>query len=402
MSDRLYKRGDVWWCWYYDPNGSRVRRSTRCRDQRAAEQVLRRLERIATAPDGDTTHVDHSVEEALTYMLASGLRDNAAGSAKFFEVKAGHVLRLLGDRNVPALTSDDLCGYVDTRVDDEGAARETVRKELSVLRKALTIAVARKLCAPGVVVLIPKVQSDYTPRTTHLTEEEFARLLAELTPRRQIWILLAVYLGMRRAEIEARTWDELTPDRTWIHARGTKTAGADRMLPVPLPLRRVLATIDNQKGRLVAPWSGVCWALMWACKRARVPRVTPNDLRRTFASWHVQRGTPLKVVAQLLGHSSTRMVDLVYGHVSDRHLAAAAATLPDVTGDRDNGVREKSGRGGKGGERGNPAPPDLPGNAGGVVPKGGIEPPTRGFSILNRRREKTTIRSVSARRKRAL
>ncbi len=42
-----------------------------------------------------------------------------------------------------------------------------------------------------------------------------------------------------------------------------------------------------------------------ACERAGVPRCTPNDLRRTFASWLVQAGESLLVVSRLLGHGST-------------------------------------------------------------------------------------------------
>ena len=46
--------------------------------------------------------------------------------------------------------------------------------------------------------------------------------------------------------------------------------------------------------------------------RLRIERVSPNDLRRTFASWLKQASVDSFVVAQLLGHSSSRMVEMVY------------------------------------------------------------------------------------------
>ncbi|MBE7450046.1 MAG: tyrosine-type recombinase/integrase [Kofleriaceae bacterium] len=52
--------------------------------------------------------------------------------------------------------------------------------------------------------------------------------------------------------------------------------------------------------------------------RAGIERVSPNDLRRTYASWLVNAGVPLQQVARLLGHKSTRMVDLVCGKLSTR------------------------------------------------------------------------------------
>jgi integrase len=59
-----------------------------------------------------------------------------------------------------------------------------------------------------------------------------------------------------------------------------------------------------------------------------IPFVSPNDLRRTFASWLVQNGVPLLTVATLLGHSSTRMVEKVYGRLSAKNMDDAIAALP--------------------------------------------------------------------------
>ena len=70
-----------------------------------------------------------------------------------------------------------------------------------------------------------------------------------------------------------------------------------------------------------------------------IPNVTPNDLRRTFASWMKNQGVDSAVVAALLGPKSTRMVDLVYGKLDPSTLAAATALLPHC----DTGVIDKSG-----------------------------------------------------------
>jgi len=57
-------------------------------------------------------------------------------------------------------------------------------------------------------------------------------------------------------------------------------------------------------------------------------RISPNDLRRTYASWLKQRGVDSMVVAKLLGHTTSRMVELVYGHLNDAVMQAAVAQLP--------------------------------------------------------------------------
>jgi integrase len=61
-----------------------------------------------------------------------------------------------------------------------------------------------------------------------------------------------------------------------------------------------------------------------------IPKVSPNDLRRTFASWLVQQQVPLLTVAALMGHSSTRMVERVYGKLSKRNFDEAIAALPTL------------------------------------------------------------------------
>jgi integrase len=55
-----------------------------------------------------------------------------------------------------------------------------------------------------------------------------------------------------------------------------------------------------------------------ACEVAGItPPVRPNELRHTFATIAANSGLPPHVVADVLGHTTTRMVDLVYRHRPD-------------------------------------------------------------------------------------
>ncbi|MDF1565862.1 MAG: tyrosine-type recombinase/integrase [Deltaproteobacteria bacterium] len=87
-------------------------------------------------------------------------------------------------------------------------------------------------------------------------------------------------------------------------------------------------------GRSVGPCSNVRIDLQAACAAAGVPRVSPNDLRRTCASWMVQGGVSNPKVAAWLGHTSTQMVDKVYGHLDLESLREAAGAVPKVAGAR--------------------------------------------------------------------
>ena len=66
-----------------------------------------------------------------------------------------------------------------------------------------------------------------------------------------------------------------------------------------------------------------------ARKEASIEDVRIHDLRHTFASHAVMQGTPLPVVARLLGHSRTTMT-MRYAHTGDRETEAAAERIGEV------------------------------------------------------------------------
>jgi len=64
-----------------------------------------------------------------------------------------------------------------------------------------------------------------------------------------------------------------------------------------------------------------------------------HSLRHTWASWHVQNGTPLAVLMQLGGRASYAMV-LRYAHLAPSHLAAYAENAR-VTSHKTGHTRQK-------------------------------------------------------------
>jgi integrase len=79
------------------------------------------------------------------------------------------------------------------------------------------------------------------------------------------------------------------------------------------------------KGEVIAKVSTAAWKK--ALKRAGIDDFRWHDLRHTWASWHVQNGTPLNVLQELGGWESPQMVRR-YAHFSAGHLAAYVSKLP--------------------------------------------------------------------------
>ena len=120
------------------------------------------------------------------------------------------------------------------------------------------------------------------------------------------------------------------------------------------------------------------WALRYAARRAGLEHVTPNDLRRTYAHLLRQAGASLANIAPTMGHADTRMLERVYGklspeELSQRLLLHVRNAFPDCIANASVGTGF-DGFSRQAGQPGIANPSEL-------VPRGGIEPPTRGFSV---------------------
>ncbi|RBY78778.1 hypothetical protein DQ238_12015 [Geodermatophilus sp. TF02-6] len=75
-------------------------------------------------------------------------------------------------------------------------------------------------------------------------------------------------------------------------------------------------------------------ALKVAAVRAGLPEAGLHTLRHSAASVLLTRGVPLKVVSEILGHSSIAITGDVYGHVAPDVAREAMDVLGDVLDSR--------------------------------------------------------------------
>lgn len=344
---RIYRRGQTYHAYWTAPDGTAHRRSLRTGDPVIARTRLRQLELASTDP---AAHSGHTLGEALDAMFAAMKPGPTYDS---YQQKARHLNRLL-DREAPlsSLRLDHVNVYIATRL-REGAHPHTLHKEMVVLRKAIKHAIARQVWSGDVSKIVPTTDPKYQPRDRWLTREQADAVASFLGTHRRLWFWIGCFAGLRDSEIENLCWCHVDLDNLMLQAPGTKTKSAWRKIPIDVELAAMLedaASDAERRGhgpgdRVVRSWASVRRDLSIAMtatieggKRKRRPKgsppwpkitpLTPNDLRRTFASWLVQAGVPLLVVARLLGHNSTRMVERVYGIVSDAAYRDAIAKLP--------------------------------------------------------------------------
>ncbi len=316
--DGFYKRKRFWWC-STDPITGRAK-STGCTDLEAAKAWKRERERLKFDPT-------HARQQTATFgEWAAKLIAMKAQVLKPISVRAypkffGHWVRLIPESMVLNRIDPGTCDDFIALRRKDGVTDYTIGKEITAMVTLLRYAKRSGCYAgdPGSLRPIDFV-AQHVKRSRALTEPEFTRLMWQLSAHRQAFVCLCVALGCRRSEAFRILPTDIGPAEVFIG--GTKTDEARRTVPI---LSKFRPLIDRAIPYLPLP---PLWNLnreLWAaCDAAGIERVSPNDLRRTHATWLKEGGVDSDVVRRLLGHTTTGLVDTVYGRPRVEKLAELA------------------------------------------------------------------------------
>lgn len=326
---KLYPKRGIFYAWGYLPSGERWIESTRTRSKREAERVAVDLERDVRLRADRAAREGGSLGWALRALVDSlKAGGKAAGTIVNTDIKARHLIRVLG-AELPLTSLEPPQGrsviaeYVKARVGD--AARSTIAVEVNVLRMALRVA-AREGRYHGDTrqLSVTELRGAHRPRKRWLTKAEARKAIALTPPQWRNHVIAYLGLGVRREELYQLA--EVADGR--VHVKGTKTHGADRWVPVP----KHVAPLLRGAPPYFRPWTRISADLAKVAKDAGIEHFTVSDLRRTYTSWLLSEGVSLGVLKELLGHTSTRQIELVYGHASEASLRDAVSRLPAVRG----------------------------------------------------------------------
>lgn len=338
---RIFAKGrdGIYYATGYLRDGTRWTRSTGTRKKREAERAAPEFERAAQLEADDAARETRSLGWALSMLVESmTVSGKADGTIRNTKAKAGHLMRILGrnlslDAFLPPKGVALIAGYVAKRVGPgEGAMRSTIAVEVSVLKMALRVA-ARSGAFTGDTSLltIRELRNAHKPRRRWLAPAQAEAVIAETPPQWREHVEVYLGTGVRRMELYAITAADVNskkPGFVWIE--GTKTQLARRFVPMTPRVREILErrAKETPRGPLFREWKRQHLDLADICKRAEVERCTTSDLRRTFASTLLSVGVSASVLKEILGHSTTKQIDLVYGIASDDAKLAAVGLHP--------------------------------------------------------------------------
>ena len=277
-------------------------------------------------------------------------RDLAPKTLELYRWTADLIRDELGTMRLSDLTVDNVEAMLDrlaTR-DDTPLGRSSLTKVRGTLRRSIAFAERR-----GKVHRNVALAATITPSAARsearkaLAPDDARRLLAALRDERNgLMFAMSLRLGLRPGEAAALYWGDVDGGVVNV-SRGlrivknrpvivdeVKTSGSRRTIELPADIDDWLG--DHRKAQLAERLAASEWAddrlvfattvgtvveprnarrqLATICERAEVPVVRPNELRHSCASLLSDAGVPLELIADLLGHTSTDMLDRTYRH----------------------------------------------------------------------------------------
>jgi site-specific recombinase XerD len=213
--------------------------------------------------------------------------------------------KFLLDRPLTSATKADVLGYVCQLY-----ARNLAPATMSNRHFALRTFFHFLRLGDQVVVSPPhKVQTRKLPKRLPRakSEEEMCRIItAADSPRNRAILELLYASGLRVNELAHLRVEDLSLDARTLRVNRGK-GDKDRIALFGLKAARALRDYlgDRQTGPLFGITSRTIWrVVVQAAKRAGVHQVSPHTFRHSFATHLLNRGTDIRYVQELLGHTS--------------------------------------------------------------------------------------------------
>lgn len=324
------------------------------------------IKRGGTAPltieSGRGLTVATLIEQWITRDLDG--RDRAPSTVATHRWAKGHIaLDPLGRRTASSVRVRDVDDMLD-RLAANGLGRSSLRKVQNTLAQAMRFGVRRGDLDrnPALDATLPPTATRTAPRSS-LTPDEARLLLTTIRDERNgLMFALMLRLGLRPGEAAGLFWSDLDDGVVNVtravqldeHGNASiadelKTAASKRTLAIPTDLVDWIA--DHRRQQVAERLAAESWAddrLVFAsvrgsvlnpanvrrhldecCHSAGIRRTAPNELRHSCASLLSDSGVSNEQIADLLGHTTTRMVDSTYRHRLRPVVSIAATTEAD-------------------------------------------------------------------------
>lgn len=199
---------------------------------------------------------------------------------------------------------------------------------------------------------LKKPKGTYNPRRALTPQEREILISIAKTERKYYCFLLMLYCGCRPTEACLCKGSDISiiDDTPTLHIRGTKTKNADRIVPIPNDLYKLIKKTKKDDYISVYPsgkpiidknnrtklWRGL-WRKMnieagtkTYRNQLQEPYIIPKDLtpyclRHEYCSELARRKVDIRHAQKLMGHANIQMTANIYTHIENENIVAEVA-----------------------------------------------------------------------------
>ena len=319
----LYKRDGIWWV-DIRHKGKRIRKSTGTEIKDDAQRLYDQWKHELWSQANVKSLPNKTWMDAVVRWIDESTHKRSLVTDKIHLAWLDQFLRTQTLSEIDR----DLIEFIAKKKERSNVSLTTVNRILELIRAILNRAHKEWGWLDSTPVI--RMRKIENKRIRWLTKQEANQLLKELPSHLNEMASFTLATGLRESNVTQLKWAQidLTKKHALIHADESKSK---RPIPVPLNKQAIailkaqigknLIYVFTYQGKPVTRCNNHAWQK--ALKRAGINDFRWHDLRHTWASWHVQNGTPLHELQQLGGWSNYETV-LRYAHLSSEHLRVAA------------------------------------------------------------------------------
>lgn len=330
----VYKRGNVWWIKYYR-NGKPYRESTKSDKEADAKRLLKKREGEISQGKLPGIYFDKVKFEDISKDFLTDYRINGKKSIARAERSIKHLKTEFEGAKIPDITTPRIQAYIEKRI-EEGAENATINRELSALKRMLTLGARQTPPKIDRVPYIPKLKENNV-RQGFFEHADFLTIRDTLPFYLKGFVTFGYKTGWRFSEITGLTWNQIDLEHGLVRLEpGTTKNDEGRTIYLDEELKLMLKEqweARKKSGKLtlfVFPGNDGMSRVIdirgaWdkAFESTGIKRRLFHDLRRTAVRNLVRSGVPESIAMKISGHK-TRSVFMRYDIVSDADLKLAA------------------------------------------------------------------------------
>lgn len=346
------------------PDGTKQRRCIYGKTRREVSGEMTR--RLHDASKGLVALDDkRPLREYLTHWLETTAKPSVRGNT--FRNYEGtvrlHISPELGDTPLASLTPQQVQGFLAGMV-KSGLSERTALYAYTILKRALSQAVRWNLIVRNVCDFVDPPRAARNEMKVFSREQAQAFLQHVQGDRLEAYYTVAMSIGLRLGEALGLRWLDVDWARSTLTVQHSlqrldgrlqlleaKTPMSNRAIKMPTlivkALRAHLARQDEERLAAGPRWKESGHVFTNALggpveprnmirqykghlAAAGLPDMRVHDMRHTAASLMFAQGIPLKMISEILGHSSSRVTLDIYAHIYDEGRQQAADQIDEI------------------------------------------------------------------------